>query len=372
MAITALAKAVVGNMRRRFRRMLAGPLRISRSQEEVASVEVGGVIARCHRGWPEDGIDEAWGHLVRRLPGTTTFHSTTWQRDGIAMWIPTGALRVIRVLKGDELIALLPLERSASGFLDSAGHCLSDYLDPLVDPAHEEAAWRAVLTLLREQWDHETRGVTLHNIRAGATCRGTLKRIASVVGFVCEEIETGNAARIALPRSWDEYLASLDGHERKELKRKVRKIEGHAGACVRVSDARTFEQEHLDQVLDLVEMAGGEKAVWFGDVVRPVLLCVAEPLARQGKLRLLTLMIDGVPAAGLIELPTEQGPLMYNGGFDPAMKPWSPGIVLFALAIRRAIEEGATVFDLLRGREEYKYRLGARDEPLYRIALRPA
>ena len=351
--------------------MLAGPLRISRSHAEVASVEVAGVLANCHWGWPEDGIKDAWGELVQRLPGATTFQSYTWQRDGIGPKAPNGASRLIRVTKGDTLIGVLPLERSASGFLDSAGHAVSDYLDPLVHPTLEEPAWRAILSLLREQWDDETRGVTLHNIRATATCREVLKRSAAEEGFACDEVATGTAARIALPRTWEEYLSSLDAHERKELRRKIRKVEGHPGAHVRISDAHTFEPEHLLQVLDLVQMAGGEKGTWFGEVVRPMLLRVAEPLARQGELRLLTLMIDGAPAAGLIELPSETGPLMYNGGFDPALKPWSPGIVLFAMAIRRAIDQGATVFDLLRGREEYKYRLGARDEPLYRIALRP-
>ena len=267
MAISALAWSVAGRVRRRVRRMLAGPLRISRTDGDVVSAEVGGVVASCHWGWPV-GIEEAWEALVGSVPGATTFHSRVWQRDGIARMVPEKALRVIRVMKGNEFVGVLPLERSAGGFLDSAGHAVSDYLDPLIDPAHEELAWRAMLALLREQWDDEMQGVTLHNIRTGATCREMLKRISGDEGFVCQEVETGNVAKIALPGTWEEYLASLEAHERKELKRKVRKVEGYEGACVRVSDARTIEALHSVQVLDLVQTAGGEKALgsgrWFG------------------------------------------------------------------------------------------------------------
>jgi CelD/BcsL family acetyltransferase involved in cellulose biosynthesis len=42
---------------------------------------------------------------------------------------------------------------------------------------------------------------------------------------------------------------------------------------------------------------------------------------------------------------------------------------MFGLALKEAIEHGASVFDLLRGREDYKYKLGAVDDPLFRISV---
>ncbi|HEY4593430.1 MAG TPA: GNAT family N-acetyltransferase, partial [Thermoanaerobaculia bacterium] len=46
----------------------------------------------------------------------------------------------------------------------------------------------------------------------------------------------------------------------------------------------------------------------------------------------------------------------YQSGFDPAHSALSPGTLLVAQAIRRAIEEGKTAFDFLRGDEPYKRR----------------
>jgi CelD/BcsL family acetyltransferase involved in cellulose biosynthesis len=58
---------------------------------------------------------------------------------------------------------------------------------------------------------------------------------------------------------------------------------------------------------------------------------------------------------------------VYNSGYDPEVARLSPGIVLAADCIRRAMERGMTVFHFLRGQEDYKYRLGGKEEKIYQI-----
>jgi hypothetical protein len=58
---------------------------------------------------------------------------------------------------------------------------------------------------------------------------------------------------------------------------------------------------------------------------------------------------------------------VYNSGYDPEYGRLSPGIVLAADCIRRAMERGMTVFHFLRGQEDYKYRLGGKEEKIYQI-----
>jgi len=61
---------------------------------------------------------------------------------------------------------------------------------------------------------------------------------------------------------------------------------------------------------------------------------------------------------------------VYNSGLDPAaFAALSPGVVLTAAAIERAIAAGRAEFDFLRGNEEYKYRFGAADTHIYRLRL---
>jgi CelD/BcsL family acetyltransferase involved in cellulose biosynthesis len=64
--------------------------------------------------------------------------------------------------------------------------------------------------------------------------------------------------------------------------------------------------------------------------------------------------------------------MIYNTTYEFAQRQWSPGIVGFSLAIRDAIAAGAPVFNLLRGAEEYKARLGAKDLDLFRVTLTPS
>ena len=63
----------------------------------------------------------------------------------------------------------------------------------------------------------------------------------------------------------------------------------------------------------------------------------------------------------------------YIGGFDPELATLSPGKLITASALEEAITEGATTYDFLGGREEYKYEWGATDCPrITRHLRRPA
>jgi CelD/BcsL family acetyltransferase involved in cellulose biosynthesis len=105
------------------------------------------------------------------------------------------------------------------------------------------------------------------------------------------------------------------------------------------------------------------------DNLRPLLERAAPPLIARGQLWLDTLYLNDQPAACTLQFPHPTGPQLYNCGFDAAKREYSPGVVLTAEILRHAIESGANTFDLLRGQEPYKYKLGARDIPLWMITL---
>lgn len=55
----------------------------------------------------------------------------------------------------------------------------------------------------------------------------------------------------------------------------------------------------------------------------------------------------------------------YQAGWDPAFAPLSLGTVLVQRAITMSVDDGARIFDFLRGSEPYKYRFGAVDRHDY-------
>ena len=76
----------------------------------------------------------------------------------------------------------------------------------------------------------------------------------------------------------------------------------------------------------------------------------------QNWLRLTTLQANGQPIGAYYGMQMGNRAYYYQAGFDPDHCRQSPGTVLVAHAIREAIEDGATSFDMMRGDEPYKRR----------------
>src|SRR5262249_2670119 len=150
-----------------------------------------------------------------------------------------------------------------------------------------------------------------------------LPRLAPKEGFVFEETVIGNAAKLHLPGTWQTYLDSLDGHERKELRRKIRKAHEQAGAKLLICDHTGTSVQQLEQAMALIEAADQSKSQWLRSNVRPLLGRIGLALLNQKRMRLLILMLNDAPAACLIDFPSSRGPLLYNSGFDPTQRQWS-------------------------------------------------
>src|SRR6185436_16033985 len=193
--------AVFEQIKKSIRKIVGGELKISAAAgPAVHSVEHLGLHASCHRQWPTHAaFRDGWDRLSRICSHATTFSSRTWQQDGIGETLRPGALRLITVTRGEELVAILPMEFTPTGFLESTGHSHSDYLDPLLDPALEPQAWAAILALLDDLWDRELKAVTFHNVRHDSPGREILPNAAAAHGLTCDQTVVNNAARIKLP-----------------------------------------------------------------------------------------------------------------------------------------------------------------------------
>ncbi len=80
----------------------------------------------------------------------------------------------------------------------------------------------------------------------------------------------------------------------------------------------------------------------------------AGEMARQQRLWLTTLNLDGRAAAAWYGFTSDDAVYFYQGGRDPEWQRESVGLVLMSLMIQRAIERGYRIFNFLRGDDEYK------------------
>jgi CelD/BcsL family acetyltransferase involved in cellulose biosynthesis len=178
---------------------------------------------------------------------------------------------------------------------------------------------------------------------------------------------------LRLPESWETYLSLLDGKERHELRRKMRKAESASPPlqfrqcseeeCAR-QDIKAFICLHRKSRPDKEAFMNGQREGFFRDA--------SNALAQRGWLRLYILEREGKAAAAMFCFDYEDTLYLYNSGYDPELSPLSPGIVLIGHCLQDAISRGKRYFDFMRGEEDYKYRLGGEDSPIYRIRIERA
>jgi len=364
---------LTGRMRGALRALVPAALKIAGSSGDFEPLERNGLCARCLRDWPDDpDFLPRWNGLLARNPWATVFLCPAWQSAAVNEFVPAGQFRLITVSRQQQLLAVLPLALNTSSMLETPGSWVTDYLDPLVDSQTAAECWEIILRLLDELWDWSTGGVLLHHVRGDSPLRQVLPGLASQFGFEYSETLAVKAPYIVLPKSWDDYLASLDVHERKEIKRKIRNAQ--TKAHLQWLTIRSAEElvPALDRALAAMRQSESTKADFTDEVLVGFLRRLCPILARQGDFFLHELWLEGKPSAWLLCLRSDRGPMIYNTSYEFAQRQWSPGVVSFALAIQDAIAAGAPVFNLLRGAEEYKTRLGAKDLELFRVTLTPS
>ncbi len=157
-----------------------------------------------------------------------------------------------------------------------------------------------------------------------------------------------------LPASWDDYLSTLSSTRRQTFRRKERKLAREHDVELVEYGAERFDEgwEHLLRLHGLRWEDGSAFQGAGVDLHR----AFAKRLADLGKLWLFTLNVDGVPAAAWYGFAWDRTVYFYQAGRDPEWERKSVGIILMNMMIRRAIEQGYTRFDFMRGEENYKMR----------------
>ena len=260
---------------------------------------------------------------------------------------------------------------------------VSDYLDLIIEEGREEEIFRGFLAWLAgpdaPAWDL----VDLCNQPPRSLSHSVLPKLAEAAGFSVEVFQEDVSPFIALPRpddydepreenAWDAYLETLDKKERHEIRRKLRRIERDApDATIRYVDGGEDLKAAVGAFITLHRNSRSDKHAFMTDEMQAYFRAIAEVLAGKGWLQLSFLEVGGQPVATYFCFDYGDDILVYNSGYDPAGVPQlSPGWVLLARLIQRAIALGRRRFDFLQGDEDYKHRFGGVDTPVFRTIIR--
>lgn len=316
-------------------------VRRQRANAETFITDAAGLVA----------LKPAWRDLWRRSPSATPFQSPDWLLPWWDVFAP-GELRVIAVHEDGALRGLAPLYRDGTR-LFPLGVSLSDYVDILASPA----ALAAIAAALAAMADVEE--CVFDEVRPGAAVLGL-----EVAGFSERMASASACPLLELAGGWKAAVsASAQRHLRTARRRAARR-----GECVILegdADNGLALVAELKRLNDLRH----QHSVFSDPRVEAFHVAALPGLIEQGLVRLYALTIGDAMAAVYCGFLHGTRAYAYLGGFDPAFAYESPGSILLGHAVMAAANEGAQVFDFLRGSEAYKYDWGARDRFNVRFTL---
>ena len=315
---------------------------------------------------PTAFVSRDWGHLVQIDRHGTLFHTPAY----LKLWweeFGRGRLVLAFVTDQDRTVAACPFELLDSTLTFLGGFDVTDYMGPVGIPGGEEGAAKELVSALANEveWDR----ADLRSLPAESPWLDALGAAADSHAFRTKIGEDGAAPMILLPSTYQEYLASLPARLRHEIIRKERRLAQEAGGFrVRISTAETIGRD-MDRFLELHRSSPGPKGKFMEPDMERFFRRLAAAFLPERAFRLAFLEADGAQAAGAIGFAFKETFSLYNSAFDRLFARLSPGMVLVADLVRKAIAAGETAFDMLKGDLEYKHRFGARPRPIASLAL---
>ena len=346
---------------------------------------------------------ETWDALAARTPWATPFSRHCVQR---AWWDAYGATaheQTVVVVDGanpDEIIGIVPLMHrhelepgdlaarttlrhqpgpalrpvpasATAVFFGASYH--ADYATVLAAPGDLNRACEAIAQWLATQDQSRWDVVDLRRLRDGDPAADALtKALEWAAPGACwsvtrEQEDVCPIVTLAPGTDYEGFLATLGGKERHEIRRKVRRAET-AGEVRLERSANPIDD--LDAFVELHQKRWGVEGLFppteGGAASRRFFAGLFEDCAPAGIVDLSFLTVGGRRIAAGVTFDDGDAVYYYNAGVEPDARELSPGVVMVARYIQRAIELGRTRLDFLRGDEPYKYEWGAGDSPIER------
>jgi CelD/BcsL family acetyltransferase involved in cellulose biosynthesis len=271
---------------------------------------------------------------------------------------------------------LIPTTVRRSGpatVLRFAGANLGDYFHPVASPGDECEVGAAIVDGL----GHRKRGwsaVVLDHVSMDGRWWKQIVE-GDPAGLSSVAYREGVLPIVAIAGlTWEEYLATRSRNLRSQIRRKTGALERSHAVRFRLTREAAELDRDLDTFFRLHDLRWGAREgsssltersrAFHGDFAAAAL--------KRGWLRLWFLELDGNPVASWYGWRLGGRYSYYLAGFDPGWARHSVGFVLLAHTIRSAIEEGAQVYDLLLGDEQYKSRFATGGQRVHTVVVAPS
>ena len=306
-----------------------------------------------------DELEANWNDVYTSDYHAQIFLSWSWLRGWLEVIPNDWFLLAIRPESNSPYIAFFPLAirclqwRNVNVYraLQTCAHPVADYTGFICSPEYEEDAMKNFASYIDRnlQWD-------IFHVKDIQDSRLNLFvkyfsqdnfQITSNLGVTCPYI--------SLPDEWEKYLQnSISRKPRKNLRNSLRKIEKNSDFHLSSLQADNIENQ-IAVLLNLWQIKWGEQPESVLNTYRSVF----RSCAKNNSLWIDILWDKTTPVAGTGIYVEKEKKVIYGQmiGSNPEYNKLSPGRVMIAYSIQKAIDNQIQTYDLLRGDLEYKISL---------------
>ncbi len=313
-----------------------------------------------------DQIRGEWLDLLEECPVNTFYLMPQWQEIWWEAFRERREMAGFYLQRPEGVTAIASLARQGDDLSFVGNTETFDYNDFMIRPGWEEDFFAALMNWLDRE---DFKALELPSLMEDSPTLEYLPDLARQRGYSVEVSEEDVTPGLELPDNWDAYLAGLSKKNRHELRRKLRRLESTEGwrwYCVQGSEQVSAR---LEDFLYLMRQSAPDKAAYMTGEREAFFRRITQRTAELDLLRLYFLEMDGQDVASSLCFDYNGARYLYNSGYDPEYAYYSVGLLLNALCLREAIEQGKTYFDFLRGPEPYKYHLGGLDRTIYHMVV---
>ena len=311
-------------------------------------------------------LAQEWHELHARVPGASPFLHPSWHETWLRHHGANCEPLFLAFRQGEELVGVIALDGGGAELEELGDPEVRDYGGPLVLPGHEVAVADTLIEWLMEDFSN---ALVLRGIRADAPIRPALGAAAAAHGWDVKETQVAVSPGLALPPTWDEYLAALGKHDRHELRRKLRNLEAVGAVKYESVTEPPRLASYFAAFAGQLRASREDKAAFLTAEREAFFRDLATTFSALGQMRLGVLSLDHKPVATLFTFEDEATLYLYNSGYNPDYHHLAVGLLSKAMAIRDAIAQGKRRYDFLRGDEEYKRHLGGTPIAVFDVRL---
>lgn len=294
-------------------------------------------------------------------------------------------LMLIVVRDGEEVIGIAPFQMHTThklgvpirtirflgtGENDSVG-VVSEYLDILADINNADVVVECIAAYLSKAGDWDR--LLFDDLLDEALVFTRFRKAMSNNAVGSAQVVIGIRYSIALPQTWEAYLAQLDAGAARRMRYYLRRLEreGALSESVVANEAELADAfEQLTALHNARWQSKGKTGAFASDKFSAFHAAFARKVLPLGYLNFRCLRLDGKPIASVYNFRIGGTDYFYQGGIGAAGSKFSPGVVAQAYAIQAAISAGIDHYDFMRGEAgSYKSGFGCVESPMYVLKI---